>query len=156
MNQFQRGGGGGGALNWIDWTLIMLESMMQPPESKLSWAEVWVFILMPVSLANCGSETRSTTTFCSVVPGARGPQGWRMNQGSWKRPWHLFYLLNRAFSVIVGGCKSLVPHKHSRTNNTRTQRVGQQLFQSERGPGLDGSESRGGVALLVCSLRLVS
>lgn len=40
------------ALNWIDWTLIMLKSMMQPPESKLSSVEVFVLILMPVLLGS--------------------------------------------------------------------------------------------------------
>lgn len=34
----------------------MLKSMMQPPQSKLSSAEFFVFVLMPVFLIGYGSQ----------------------------------------------------------------------------------------------------
>lgn len=66
MNQFQGPIFGDGALNWIDWTLIMLKSMMQPPQSKLSSAESFGFVLMPVFLIGSGSQARSGGTFGNV------------------------------------------------------------------------------------------
>lgn len=44
----------------------MLKSMMQPPQSKLSSAEFFVFVLMPVFLIGSGSQTRSRRTFGNV------------------------------------------------------------------------------------------
>lgn len=44
----------------------MLKSMMQPPQSKLSSAEFFGFVLMPVFLMGSGSQTRSERTFANV------------------------------------------------------------------------------------------
>lgn len=41
----------------------MLKSMMQPPESKLSSAKIFVLILMSVLLIGNGSRAHSVRTF---------------------------------------------------------------------------------------------
>lgn len=55
----------------------MLKSMMQPPQSKLSSAEFFVFVLMPVFLIGYGSRPCSREDLSKCWRGCWGPLGWK-------------------------------------------------------------------------------
>lgn len=67
----------------------MPKSMTQPPQSKLSSAEFFVFVLMPVFLSGSG---RSRRTFPNVDVDVGDLQDGKM-MGSFQL--HLFYPLDR-------------------------------------------------------------
>lgn len=71
----------------------MLKSMMQPPQSKLSSAEFFVFVLMPVFLIGYGSRACGRRTFPNAGVDVGDLQDGKMIRGF---QLHLFCPLERA------------------------------------------------------------